>query len=138
MRGAVCESVSSLANRFFANSISFTGHSASASSSSPSVLCRFDCGSASSAPPASTSSSASASPPSSSAPVLPPLTARFAAFSSDFCFSCSLYAAQANRGVSGSMYVATSRALGLPCEVDVLGPSAGVAVCVVSVKAAEK
>ena len=34
--------------------------------------------------------------PSSSAPVLPPLTARFAAFSSDFCFSCSLYAARAN------------------------------------------
>ena len=111
---------------------SHPAHSASASSSSPSVLCRFDRGSASSAPPASTSSSASASPPSSSAPVLPPLTARFAAFSSDFCFSCSLYAARANGGVSGPICEAraargaNSQALGSLCEASVLGL---VAVC---------
>ena len=103
-------------------------HSASASSSSPSVLCRFDCGSASSVPPASTSSSASSSSasaparggagqrgssrvaladahtprgvPGSSTPAVPPLTARFAAFSNDFCFSCSLYAAHDKEGES--------------------------------------
>ena len=33
-------------------------------------------------------------------PAVPPLTARFAAFSNDFCFSCSLYAAHDKEGES--------------------------------------
>ena len=38
--------------------------------------------------------------PGSSTPAVPPLTARFAAFSNDFCFSCSLYAARDKEGES--------------------------------------
>ena len=53
--------------------------------------------------------------PGSSAPVLPPLTARFAAFSKDFCFSCSLYAAR-DRGEYRGQYGGAGVVPGPKCD----------------------